>query len=73
MVIGCPSGSFFKTPPGVDSIEVPSIIKVDRSTSPTPCGPGAADSPCTTRALPWRRRLASSDARSPAGPRRSPP
>jgi predicted glycosyltransferase len=29
MVIGCPSGTFFQTPPGVDSIKVPSVIKVD--------------------------------------------
>ena len=48
MVIGCPSGSFFKTPPGVDSIKVPSIVKVDTGAW---CPRTLRISPDTTRAL----------------------
>ncbi len=29
LVIGCPRGAFFESPPGVDFIKVPSVVKVD--------------------------------------------
>jgi predicted glycosyltransferase len=29
LVVGCPRGAFFESPPGVDFIKVPSIVKVD--------------------------------------------
>ena len=29
LVIGCPRGAFFESPPGIDFIKVPSVVKVD--------------------------------------------